>query len=356
MNEPLNISQTNFFAETPFGHLMQKRIHKVLLICSGYDAFMLDEDGRIDEQIFNEYVSLNLRYPPQFIHVESSEEALKVLEDEQIDLVITMLSIGGLDPFSMAKQVKQSYESIPIVVLTPFSREVSVRMSREDTSAIDYIFCWLGNADIMLAIIKLIEDEMNVEHDVQEVGVQTILLVEDSVRFYSSYLPLIYRIILTQAKKFMDEGLNEHQKMMRMRGRPKILLARTYEEALDIYEKYEDNLLGIISDVSYDKDGKKDTEAGIKLARHVKSRNKYMPFLLQSSNRSLESVAKELKVAFLYKHSSSLLRRIKHFINKYLAFGDFVFVDPATGSEVGRVSNLKQLQESLFQIPDVSLF
>jgi len=356
MNEPLNISQTNFFAETPFGHLMQKRIHKVLLICSGYDAFMLDEDGRIDEQIFNEYVSLNLRYPPQFIHVESSEEALKVLEEEQIDLVITMLSIGGLDPFSMAKQVKQSYESIPIVVLTPFSREVSVRMSREDTSAIDYIFCWLGNADIMLAIIKLIEDEMNVEHDVQEVGVQTILLVEDSVRFYSSYLPLIYRIILTQAKKFMDEGLNEHQKMMRMRGRPKILLARTYEEALDIYEKYEDNLLGIISDVSYDKDGKKDTEAGIKLARHVKSRNKYMPFLLQSSNRSLESVAKELKVAFLYKHSSSLLRRIKHFINKYLAFGDFVFVDPATGSEVGRVSNLKQLQESLFQIPDVSLF
>jgi len=356
MNKPLHIPQTNYFAEVPFGHLMQKRIHKVLLICSGYDAFMLDEDGRIDEQIFNEYVSLNLRYPPHFIHVETSEEALAILNVEQVDLVITMLSIGGLDPFSMAKKVKQSHAEIPIVVLTPFSREVSVRMSREDTSAIDYIFCWLGNADIMLAIIKLIEDEMNVEHDVEEVGVQTILLVEDSIRFYSSYLPLIYRIILTQSKKFMDEGLNEHQKMMRMRGRPKILLARSYEEALEIYEKYEDNLLGIISDVSYNKEGVKDTEAGIKLARHVKQRNKYMPFLLQSSNRSLEAVAKELKVAFLYKHSSSLLRRIKNFINKYLAFGDFVFVHPETGKEVGRVSNLKQLQESLFQIPDESLF
>ncbi|WP_430813271.1 PEP/pyruvate-binding domain-containing protein [Carboxylicivirga sp. RSCT41] len=356
MTKPINIQQASYFSDTPFGHLMQKRIHKVLLICSGYDAFMLDEDGRIDEQIFNEYVSLNLRYPPQFIHVETSEEALEVLKYDQIDLVITMLSIGGMDPFSMAKKVKESYESIPIVVLTPFSREVSVRMSREDTSAIDYVFCWLGNADIMLAIIKLIEDEMNVEHDVEEVGVQTILLVEDSVRFYSSYLPLIYRIILKQAKKFMDEGLNEHQKMMRMRGRPKILLARTYEEAVELYEKYEDNLLGIISDVSYNKDGIKDTEAGIKLARHVKERNKYMPFLLQSSNRSLERVAKELRVGFLYKHSSSLLRRLKHFINKYLAFGDFVFVDPKTGLEVGRVSNLKELQEKLFQIPDESLF
>lgn len=356
MTNPYNIQQTGYFSETPFGHLMQKRIHKVLLICSGYDAFMLDEDGRIDEQIFNEYVSLNLRYPPHFIHVETSEEALHVLGTEQIDLVITMLSIGGMDPFSMAKKVKESYKKIPIVVLTPFSREVSVRMSREDTSAIDYIFCWLGNADIMLAIIKLIEDEMNVQHDVEEVGVQTILLVEDSVRFYSSYLPLIYRIILTQAKKFMDEGLNEHQKMMRMRGRPKILLARTYEEAVAIYDKYEDNLLGIISDVSYYKDGVKDTKAGLKLAKHVKQRNKYMPFLLQSSNRSLEKVAKELKVAFLYKHSSSLLRRLKHFINKYLAFGDFVFIDPSNGQEVGRVSSLKELQEKLFQIPDESLF
>lgn len=355
MKQHFDIRQSNYFAETQFNRLMQCRIHKVLLICSGYDAFMLEEDGRIDEQIFNEYVSLNLRYPPQFIHVESAGQAFEVLQREKIDLVITMLSVGGMDPFLMAKKVKERYTSIPIVVLTPFSREVSVRMRKEDTSAIDYVFCWLGNADIMLAIIKLIEDRMNVKQDVEEVGVQCILLVEDSIRFYSSYLPLIYRIILTQSKKFMDEGLNEHQKMMRMRGRPKILLARTYEEAVDLYHKYNDNLLGIISDVSYEKDGIKDTGAGIKLASMVKNSNAYMPFLLQSSNRSFESVAKKLKVGFLYKHSSLLLRDLKTFINTNMAFGDFVFSDPDTGLEVGRVSNLKELQEKLFQIPDKSL-
>nr|WP_319401406.1 PEP/pyruvate-binding domain-containing protein [uncultured Carboxylicivirga sp.] len=356
MKSHFDIRQSTYFTETQFSHLMQRRIHKVLLICSGYDAFMLEEDGRIDEQIFNEYVSLNLRYPPQFIQVKSAEEAFKVLKEQKIDLVITMLSVGGMDPFKMAKKVKERYESIPIVVLTPFSREVSVRMRREDTSAIDYIFCWLGNADIMLAIIKLIEDEMNVQHDVEEVGVQCILLVEDSVRFYSSYLPLIYRLILTQAKKFMDEGLNEHQKMMRMRGRPKILLARTYEEALELYLKYNDNLLGIISDVSFEKEGKKDTEAGIKFAKVVKRSNPYMPFLLQSSNKSLAETAKDLRVGFLYKHSSSLLRKLKEFINTYMAFGDFIFIDPTTGMEVCRVSNLKELQEKLFEIPDESLF
>lgn len=356
MKTHFDIRQSNFFADTQFNQLMQRRIHKVLLICSGYDAFMLEEDGRIDEQIFNEYVSLNLRYPPQFIHVESAEQAFEVLKHEHIDLVITMLSVGDMDPFSMAKKVKERYETIPIVVLTPFSREVSVRMRKEDTSAIDYIFCWLGNADIMLAIIKLIEDEMNVQHDVEQVGVQCILLIEDSVRFYSSYLPLIYRIILTQSKKFMDEGLNEHQKMMRMRGRPKILLARTYEEALDLYETYKDNILGIISDVSYEKDGVKDTKAGIKLATVVKRDNPYMPVLLQSSNKSIETVAKDLRVGFLYKHSSSLLRKLKDFINSYMAFGDFIFIQPDTGVEVARVSNLKELQDKLLTIPDESLF
>jgi hypothetical protein len=354
-NDTHNLQFSAFFAETAFERLMQKRIHKVLLICSTYDAFLLEEDGRIEEQIFNEYVSLNLRYPPQFIHVETAEKAFEVLHAESIDLVITMLSVGGMDPFRMAKEVKVKYPLVPIVVLTPFSREVSLRMSREDTSAIDYVFCWLGNTDILLAIIKLIEDEMNVEHDVQEVGVQCILLVEDSVRFYSSYLPLIYHIVFTQSKKFMDEGLNEHQKMMRMRGRPKILMANNYEEAMETFLKYKDNILGIISDVSYNRNGAKDPEAGLHLARFVKTENPYMPFLLQSSNASLKSVAKDLKVGYIFKHSKSLLLELKKFLNKYLAFGDFVFIDPETGEEVGRVSDLKALQEKLFQIPDQSL-
>ena len=196
------------FEDTAFERLMQKRIHKVLLICSSYDAFMLEEDGRIDEQIFNEYVALNLRHPPMFIQVSSAEAAFRAIDENQIDLVITMLSVGGMDPFSLSKVIKESHPYIPIVVLTPFSREVSLKLSKEDTSAIDYTFCWLGNTDLLLAIIKVIEDGMNAPTDVSEIGVQSILLVEDSVRFYSSYLPLIYKILFQQSRKFMTEGLN----------------------------------------------------------------------------------------------------------------------------------------------------
>ncbi|MFO7999828.1 MAG: PEP/pyruvate-binding domain-containing protein [Marinilabilia sp.] len=344
------------FSETAFDQLMQKRIHKVLLICSSYDAFMLEEDGRIDEQIFNEYVSLSLRYPPHFIQVSSAEEAFKVLENEQIDLIITMLSVGGMDPFLLSRKIKDNHPSVPIVVLTPFSREVSMQLSREDTSAIDYVFCWLGNANLLLAIIKLIEDDMNAEHDINEIGVQSILLVEDSVRFYSSYLPLIYKIVFKQSKKFMQEGLNEHQKMMRMRGRPKILLARTYEEAETFYDKYQKNLLGIISDVSFIHEGEKKQGAGIQLARRVKKDNPYMPFMLQSSDARVAETARELKVGFIHKQSKFLLQELKEFLNTYLAFGDFVFINPKTGKEVARVSNLRELQNKLMEVPDESLF
>ncbi|WP_235208237.1 PEP/pyruvate-binding domain-containing protein [Saccharicrinis fermentans] len=334
---------------------MQKRIQSVLLISSSYDAFLLEEDGRIEEQIFNEYVALNLRYPPRFIQVTTAEEAFKVLHNEPVDLIISMLSVGGMDPFSLSKNVKADYPNIPIVVLTPFSREVSIKLGREDTSAIDYVFCWLGNADILVAIIKLIEDEMNAELDILSVGVQCIILVEDSIRYYSSYLPIIYRIVFNQSKKFMMEGLNEHQKMMRMRGRPKILLARNYEEAIDTYQKYKSNVLGVISDVSFQRNGEKIDNAGIELAKTVKRENAFMPFLLQSSDISVAQVAKEIRVGFLYKYSKSLLQELKHFLKVNLAFGDFIFMDPESHQEVGRVSNLKELQEKLFDLPDSSL-
>ncbi len=346
---------SNAFTNTEFNKLMQKRIQSVLLISSNYDAFLLEEDGRIEEQIFNEYVSLNLRYPPRFIQVTTAEEAMEVMRNESVDLIISMLSVGGMDPFSLSKSSKKIHPNIPFVMLTPFSREVSIKLSNEDTSAIDYVFCWLGNADILVAIIKLIEDEMNAKNDILEVGVQCILLVEDSIRYYSSYLPTIYRIVFNQSKKFMSEALNEHQKMMRMRGRPKILLARNYEEAVDIYEKYRSNLLGVISDVSFAKNNQKYNNAGIELAEMVKKNDPNMPFLLQSSDLAVADVAKKLKVGFLHKYSKSLLQELKHFLKVYLAFGDFVFIDPETHLEVGRVSNLKQLQEKLLVLPDSSL-
>jgi CheY-like chemotaxis protein len=225
------------FSHTAFNLLMQIRIRKVLIVSSNYDFFMLEEDGRVDEQIFNEYVSLNLRYPPTFIQASTSKEAFAILEGQEIDLVIEMLNLADIDPFNLAKRIKSEYDHIPIVVLTHFNREVSLRLEKEDLSAIDYVFSWLGNADLLLAIIKLIEDEMNADHDIEQVGVQTIMLVEDSIRYASSYLPELYRIVLQQSRECMKEALNEHQKMLRMRGRPKIFLAKTYDEAMELYRK-----------------------------------------------------------------------------------------------------------------------
>ena len=203
------------FNPTAFNMLMQRRIRRVLIISSNYDFFMLEEDGRIDEQIFNEYVSLNLRYPPVFVKATSSREAFRILEEEDIDLVIEMLNLGKDDAFTLAKQIRQQYEEVPIVVLTHFNREVSIRLQKEDLSAIDYVFCWLGNADLLLAIIKLIEDKMNAPYDIDTVGVQCIILVEDSIRYTSTYLPELYKIVMQQTRNFVKEALNEHQRMLR---------------------------------------------------------------------------------------------------------------------------------------------
>ena len=235
MNTP-NIKKL-YFKDTSFASLMQRRVYNVLLLASKYDAFVLEEDGRIDEQMFNEYTSLNLRYPPRFTLVSTEAHANRLLQDRTFELIISMPSGDSINPFEWAKQVKQQYPDIPIVVLTPFSRSVSERIAKEDLSAIDYVFSWLGNSELLLAIIKLIEDKMNVEEDVQSVGVQTIMFVEDSIRFYSSILPLLYTHVFKQSRSFMTEALNEHEQMLRMRGRPKILLARSYEEAIARYQK-----------------------------------------------------------------------------------------------------------------------
>ena len=348
-------TQKYYFAETSFSQLMNDRISKVLIICSAYDFFMLEEDGRIDEQIFNEYVSLNLRYPPQFIHASSAALAFKILESENIDLIITALSIEGMDAFEMAKAFKNKYPQKPIVVLTAFSREVTLKLSNENLSAIDYTFSWLGNANLLLAIIKLIEDRMNVEHDVYVVGVQVIILVEDSVRFYSSYLPNIYKIIFTQSKQFMREGLNEHQKMLRMRGRPKILLATNYEEAFTLYEKYKLNCLGVISDISYKRKGTLDANAGIRFCKMIKENDPFMPILLQSSDENNRKVARELKAGFINKTSKTLSIELRDYIIENLSFGDFSFINPKTGKVINRAADLKALQEVIFQIPDDTL-
>lgn len=349
------LNQDYYFNETSFINLMRHRIYQVLLISSVYDAFMLEEDGRIDEQIFHEYTSLNLRYPPQFNKATNEDEALRILEGEKIDLVILMLSAEKESTFELTDYIKNEYPDIPIVMLTPFSREVSLKLEKIELRSVDYIFSWLGHADILLAIIKLIEDKMNVDNDVAEVGVQTILLVEDNIRFYSSYLPIMYKIIFKQSKSFVNEGLNEHQRMMRMRGRPKILLATNYEDAYDIYEKYKSNLLGVISDIRYMRNGVIDKDAGFVLSSQIKSDNPYTPILLQSSEPINFKKAKELRVGFLDKNSKTLTFDLREFIKEFFAFGDFVFKDPILGITVARAKDLKDLQDKIYSIPTNSL-
>jgi len=355
MTRQADTSSSFYFGDTSFNLLMQKRIRKILVICSDYDFYMLEEDGRIDEHIFNEYVSLNLRYPPVFIHANSAKQAFAQLEKESIDLVIEMLSIGDSDTFQLAKQVRQQYPEVPIVVLTHFSREVSLRLENEDLSAIDHVFCWLGNPDIFLAIVKLIEDSMNAENDILKIGVQCILLIEDSIRYISSYLPNLYHIILEQSKEFAKEGLNEHQQMLRRRGRPKIILAKNYTEALSAFEKYSANLLGVISDVSYKTSpDHRDTKSksGLRFCEHVKSQDPNIPFLLQSSDKNNEKLARELDVGFINKYSKSLSNELRDYILKNFGFGEFVFRDPKTLKECFVARDLKSLQELILSVPD----
>lgn len=353
MNRKIKITTPTIdFDHTAFDLLMQNRIKQVLLICSNYDAFMLEEDGRIDEQIFNEYVSLNLRYPPIFIQASSAGEAFRILETEQIDLVIEMLNIGDIDAFELARQIKSKYTEIPIVTLTHFSREVSVRLQNEDLSAIDYVFSWLGNADLLLAIIKLIEDKMNAEYDVEVVGVQAILLVEDSIRYISSYLPNLYKIVLKQSRAFAVEALNEHQRMLRMRGRPKLLLATTYDDAVEIFHKYKHNMLGIISDVNFKRNADSDEKGqmGIEFSKLVRTEDEFMPFLLQSSDQTMSVMAEKLGIGFMHKYSKNLSNELADYIIDHFGFGDFVFRDPVTCEEVGRAEDLQALQHVILKI------
>lgn len=345
----------HYFSDISFNKLMQKRINNVLLVCSTYDAFMLEEDGRINEKIFNEYTSLNLRYPPQFSRASSSMMAFDLLGRNHYDLVITMLNIGKVDAFELANKIKKTYPDKPIVVLTHFSREVSLKLANEDMSSIDYVFSWLGNSSLLLAIIKLIEDKMNADYDIDEVGAQAILLVEDSVRFYSSYLPTIYKLIFEQRNELMIEGLNDHQKTMTMRARPKILLAKSYEEAVLIFDKYKNNLLGVISDIAFPKDGKVDKEAGIKLCCMIRSEVRQMPVLLQSSDENYKEAMAVIRASFINKYSKTLLADVRNYIKENYGFGDFVFKDPDTDEELDRANNLHSLQVKLMSVPGKSL-
>ena len=344
-----------YLKDVSFVNLMTRRIFNVLIVANPYDAFMLEDDGRVDEKIFDEYMDLGLRYPPTFTQVTTTEEADKVLKTTDIDLVICMPGNADNDAFDVARAVKEASPSTPCVVLTPFSHGITKRMENEDLSMFDYVFCWLGNTNLILSIIKLIEDKMNIEHDMAEAGVQMILLVEDGIRFYSSILPNLYNYILLQAKRFSTEALNPHAAAQRKRGRPKVLLARTYEEAMELYDRYGDNALGIISDARFPKGGAKDPEAGLKLLREIRKRDEYVPLILQSAESDNRFKAEAEGFRFVDKNSKKMDIDLRRLMEEHMGFGDFVFHDPKTGKEILRIHSLKELQDNIFTIPNDSM-
>ncbi len=338
-----------------FSKLMVKRVYNILLIASKYDSFILEEDGRIDERIFNEYTSLNLRYPPRFTQVTNIDAAIEAMQKNNFELIICMPGDKSKQAFEEAKHIKEAGPNVPIVMLTPFSREVSQYLANADTSAIDYVFSWLGNTDLLLAIVKLMEDKMNVEEDVNNVGVQVIMLVEDSIRFYSSILPDLYKYVLEQSRNFSTEALNAHHRTLRMRGRPKILLARSYEEAVSIYDTYKDNMLGVITDVSFTREGEKDPHAGSRLAEYLRSNDPVLPIIIDSSEAANKEIANGPEMAFIQKGSKTFPQELRQRMTELFGFGDFVFRDPKTGKEVARIHDLQELQNAIFNIPDDSL-
>ncbi|MCR5076798.1 MAG: phosphoenolpyruvate synthase [Prevotella sp.] len=371
MEQQLPDKWSNFYLkDVTFVNLMMRRIYNVLIVANPYDAFMLEDDGRVEEKIYNEYMELGLRYPPTFTQVSTTEEAAKVLKTVDIDLVICMPGNADNDAFDVARAVKAEFPDIHCVVLTPFSHGITKRIQHEDLSIFDYVFCWLGNTNLILSIIKLMEDKMNIDNDIREAGVQMILLVEDSIRFYSSILPNLYGYILTQSQNFATEALTRHDASLRQRGRPKVVLARTYEEAWEIYKRYKSNCLGVISDVRFPINNvrgdepyavgrqaseAKDPEAGLKLLHAIRAEDEYVPLIIESSESENRARAEAEGFRFVDKNSKKMSVDLRHLLEEHMGFGDFIFRNPETHEEIMRVRTLKELQDNIFKIPRDSM-
>ena len=345
-----------YLKETEFQKLMQKRIFNVLLIATPYDSFMLEEDGRVEEQVFFEYVGLHLSSPPRFVKARNYEEAKKLLKERDFDLIIAMPGVDISETFEEAKVIDALYPDIPFVVLTPFSKEVRRRIANEDLAGVDYVFSWLGDVDLILAIIKLIEDRMNADNDILNIGVQCIIVVEDSIRFYSSVLPHLFKYLFKQSHEFAKEALNEHEKMLRMRGRPKVLLARDYEEAMALYDKFGENLLGVISDMRFPRAGLKDPSAGTKLAAALHDKYPFVPVIIESQESENKRIVEDLGYLFLDKNSKTFPQELRKAVQQNFGFGSFIVKDPSTGNQIMEIRNLKDLQKQIYNIPNDSLF
>lgn len=347
--------------------LMAKRVKRILLVCNNYDSFALVEDGRIDVQIAQEYAELNLSNPPIITRAETTREALALIngangenggnsaKGEEFDLILMMYSAGELNVFDFAKAAKQLLPECPIVLLSAFCKEIFRRIDKHDRSDIDLYFNWNNSTDLIIAINKLIEDKMNAPHDILEEGVRAILLVEDSVRYYSTYLPLLYKLVLQQNSIAIRDALNEKQQLMRKRSRPKVLMATCYDEAVELYNRYSSNIIGVISDVGFvihkgDPSSSEKLDAGVELCKLIRKDNPTMPFLMQSSQESMRQIANKLKVGFVIKQSKTLTQEVSEYIEREFGFGDFIAHDPRTGREIDRASDLEGFERIISTI------
>ncbi len=349
-----DIENTFFTRIQSFQKLMPHKIRDILLVSSEYDNYLFEEDGRLYDLIRQESQTLNLSYPPEITHVTSGNEALELASNSTFDLIITTLHIEDMHVIRFAQMARESGLNMPIILLAYDNTEKKDIIAKYDTSIFERLFIWQGDFRLLIAIIKTVEDRLNVEHDTLSVGVQSIILLEDNVKFYSSYLPIIYSEILHQSQRLVLEGVNLTHKMLRLRARPKIILCTDYEEAWSFFEKYQEFVLGVIADINFKRHGIKDPEGGLNFARAVREQHLDIPILLQSSNQELEQRAYELGASFLLKGSPRLLHELRGFILNNLGFGDFVF-RTSEGREVGRAANLQELEQQIRLVPDESI-
>ena len=335
----------------PFSNLMLRHIYTVLLICSDYDRFMLEEDGRVEEELYKEYTALGLSNPPKITHTNNETEALTLIDQRNFDLVITMLDLESGRVEKLCEEIKKKKPYMPIIALSPSPDHRKARILKgENCPFIDYMFYWQGNATLFLAMVKLIEDKMNIDHDTAEADVQVIILVEDSVRFISSYLPQMYLALIRQNRLSILEALNDWGRTLRMRGRPKIVLARNFDEAWNHFTTYRENILGVITDVSFPYEGGRE-KAGLELAKRIKALDGEIPVLIQSRDMENEEESRKIGCDFLYKLSPTLLMDLENHFLKYYNFGPFIFLDPATGKEIARAETMKEVQRLIKTIP-----
>ena len=333
---------------------MSIKVREILLVSSPYDAYIMEEDGSLASRIINEYSGLNLSLPPRVTRTSSGRQVLSLLEQKHFDMVITMPHVDDMDARSLGKQIKKIYPDLPIILLSHSIRAIFPQGEYQKIPGIDKIFIWSGNSDLLLALVKNAEDVLNIDLDTQRAMVRVLILVEDSPQYYSTFLPLIYKEFVKQTQAVLGVGLNEEHRLLRMRSRPKIMLAETYEEAMNLYQKYRNYLIGVISDTRIPRNGQPDENAGADILTLIKQEIPDLPILLLSSESINRYKAERIPAVFLDKNSPTLLVELHQFFLNHLGFGDFVFRMP-DGEVIDRASNLRTLEMKAATIPDESL-